>query len=95
MQRSKRTCPRGHTYYKSSDCPSCPVCEAERKPDGGWLASIPAPARRALEGLGIDSLQTLSTYTEATILEQHGIGPSSIPKLRKALEAVALQFRNG
>ena len=28
---SKRVCPNGHTYYKSSDCPVCPICENEKK----------------------------------------------------------------
>src|SRR5690606_39615073 len=60
-----RTCPKGHQYYKSSDCPVCPVCEAERKPAEGFLALLTAPARRALEGAGITSLKKLSTYTEA------------------------------
>ncbi len=26
-----RVCPKGHKYYKSSDCPTCPVCESHRK----------------------------------------------------------------
>ena len=27
-ERTQRTCRRGHRYWKSSDCPTCPVCEA-------------------------------------------------------------------
>jgi hypothetical protein len=25
-----RICDKGHQYYKSSDCPICPVCEVKR-----------------------------------------------------------------
>jgi len=56
-KKSLRVCPNGHEYYKSSDCPTCPICEAERKPKQGFMALIPAPARRALEGEGINSLE--------------------------------------
>ena len=90
---TRRICPEGHTYYKSSDCPTCPVCEANRKPANGFLSLLVAPARRALESKGIQSLQELSRYTEAEILSLHGMGKSSLPKLRKALEEAGLSFR--
>ena len=45
-----------------------------------------APARRALENNGITSLQKLSTYSEKEILQFHGMGPASLPKLRSALK---------
>ena len=44
-----KTCKKGHQFYKSSDCPTCPVCEEERKPKDSFLALIGSPARRALE----------------------------------------------
>jgi predicted RecB family nuclease len=88
-----RTCEKGHRYYKSSDCPTCPVCEQERRPESGFLSVIAAPARRALEGKGITTLQSLSEFSEAEILELHGMGPGSIPKLRAALQSVALTFK--
>lgn len=28
--RTLKTCSQGHRYRKSSDCPTCPICEAER-----------------------------------------------------------------
>lgn len=88
-----RTCEQGHSYYKSSDCPTCPVCEKERKPKEGILSLLSAPARRALENQGITSLQLLSQYTEKEILKLHGIGPSAMPKLRQALEEEGLSFK--
>ncbi|MCW3792864.1 RNA polymerase alpha subunit C-terminal domain-containing protein [Paenibacillus sp. LS1] len=88
-----RTCEQGHSYYKKSDCPTCPTCEAERKPTEGFLVLLSAPARRALENEGITTLLQLAEYTEKEILKLHGIGPSAMPKLRNALEEEGLSFK--
>ncbi len=88
-----RTCSNGHQYYKSSDCPTCPHCENERKPQHGFLALLPAPARRALENKGIFTLEQLAEHSKKEILALHGMGPSSIPKLQKALNEAGLQFK--
>jgi len=88
-----RTCSQGHQYYKSSDCPTCPTCELGRKPESGFLALLSAPARRALEHNGITSLQKLSEYSEKEILQIHGMGPASLPKLRAALAEEGLSFK--
>ncbi len=87
-----RTCPSGHSYYKSSDCPVCPVCEAERKPKEGFLARLSSPARQALEHEGITSLEKLAMHSEKEILALHGMGKASMPTLRAALEEVGLMF---
>ena len=89
-----RTCPNGHRYHKSSTCPVCPVCEKQREPGAEFLKVLGAPARRALENAGITSLQQLSAFSEKEILKLHGIGPSSIPPLRKALQAKKLSFNS-
>jgi predicted RecB family nuclease len=88
-----RTCKNGHTYYKSSDCPTCPICETLKKPKDGFLTTLSAPARRALENNGINSLEELSKYSESEILKLHGMGKTTIPKLRLALEAASLSFK--
>jgi DNA-directed RNA polymerase alpha subunit len=93
-QKNIRTCNKGHKYYKSSDCPTCPICEQERKPANGFLSLLSAPARRALENNGITSLQELSKCSEKEILQLHGMGPASLPKLRTALKENGLSFRN-
>jgi hypothetical protein len=90
-----RTCKNGHQYYKSSDCPTCPICEQERKPGRGFLSLIAAPARRALEREGIVTVGQLSTWSEPELLRLHGIGPTTIPTLKKALKASKLSFRRG
>lgn len=92
--KNLRTCEKGHNYYKSTDCPTCPTCEQERKPESGFLSLLSAPARRALENNGITSLEQLSTYSEKDILKFHGMGPASLPKLRAALEAEGFSFKN-
>ena len=88
-----RTCENGHKYYKSSDCPSCSVCEAQRKPDSGFLSLLSSPARNALVHEGITSVEKLAGYSEKEILSIHGIGPASLPALRKALAGENRRFR--
>jgi len=93
-ENQSKICSEGHRYYKISDCPTCPVCEAANKPLAGFLSKIGAPARRALEREGIDTLENLSKRTERELLGLHGIGPSSIPKLKKALEENGLCLKS-
>jgi hypothetical protein len=90
-----RTCRNGHKYYKSSDCPTCPICEKERAPKGGFLSLLSAPARRAMENAGITTLDGLSKYKQADILALHGIGKTTIPVLEKALGEKGLSFKKG
>ena len=89
-----RTCNNGHQFYKSSDCPTCPICEAERKPESGFLSLLSAPARRALEGAGIHTLKQLSHWSQEDLLQLRGLGPSSLPKLEAALKAKGLNFKS-
>ena len=92
-EKNLRICNKGHKYYKSSDCPTCPTCENERKPENGFLSVLSAPARRALENNGVTTLQQLSRYSEKEILQFHGMGPASLPKLRSSLKENGLSFR--
>jgi predicted RecB family nuclease len=93
ITRTLRTCKKGHKYHKSTDCPTCPVCEAARKPENSFLVSLGAPARRALEQKGITTEEHLAKYTRSAILKLHGLGPSTIPKLEKALSDKGLSFK--
>ena len=87
-----KTCDRGHKFYKSSDCPSCPICAAQDKPETGFLSLLSSPARGALEHAGITSLTELSRHSEREILKLHGVGPKTIPTLRQALHDAGLNF---
>ena len=91
--KNLRICPKGHKYFKNSDCPVCPFCEREKKNKDGFLSLLGAPARRALENNGIKTLKKLSKFSEKEILKLHGMGPGSIPKLRNALKAERLNFK--
>ncbi|MBK6976761.1 MAG: hypothetical protein IPH28_06270 [Cytophagaceae bacterium] len=93
METSLRICEKGHRYFKSSDCPVCPQCDSEKKPDSGFLSKLVAPARRALENAGLNTLEKLSGYSEKEILNLHGIGKSSIPVLKLELEKAGLGFK--
>lgn len=92
-ERTLRICPKGHRYYKSTDCGSCPKCEQENKPTEGFLARLSSPARNALIHEGITELNQLAKYSEKEILALHGIGPSSIPVLKTALAEENLQLK--
>lgn len=94
QKKTLRTCVNGHNFYKSSDCPVCPVCEELQKPKEGFIASLSAPARRALENNGIHSIKQLSELSEADLLKFHGMGKASLPVLRAALGAEGLSFKN-
>jgi len=63
-------------------------------PESVFMPQLSAPARRALANNGIQSLQQLSAYSEKEILQFHGMGPASIPKLRTALAAEGLSFKS-
>ncbi|MCU5376651.1 RNA polymerase alpha subunit C-terminal domain-containing protein [Bacillus cereus] len=92
-EKTLRTCEKGHEYYKSSDCPTCPDCEKEKKPTTGFLSLLSSPARNALQHHGIHTIEELSKYSEKEILKLHGMGPASLPKLRKALGESGLSFK--
>ena len=92
-KRILRTCNIGHKFYKSSDCPVCPMCEEVRKPMDNFLSFLVAPARRALENNGIRTLEQVAGYSEIELMGFHGIGKSTIPKLQKLLSEKGLSFR--
>jgi len=88
-----RICKLGHRFYKNSDCPTCPICEQESRPSSGFLSILAAPARRAVENEGINSLKTLSRYSEKEIAALHGMGANALQKLKVALKSQGLAFK--
>ena len=83
--KTKKKCVNGHAYFKTSDCPTCPICEKDRKPQEGFLSILAAPARRALENNGVTTIKQLSELTEKDLLQLHGFGKSSLPIVKKHL----------
>jgi DNA-directed RNA polymerase alpha subunit len=93
LTKNKKLCKNGHTYYKSSDCPVCPVCEKEHNPQNNFLSRLAAPARRALENKGIKTVKQLSKYSETEILKLHGMGRTSMPILHNILKTEGVSFK--
>ncbi|MBT2582612.1 RNA polymerase alpha subunit C-terminal domain-containing protein [Planococcus sp. ISL-109] len=92
-EKNRKVCVKGHAYYKSSDCPTCPFCNKENKPASGFLSQLSSPARNALLHEEIDTLDKLSAYSEKDILKLHGVGSASLPVLRAVLEQAGLSFK--
>lgn len=92
-QKTERICKKGHHYFKSSDCPTCPICEEEKKSGARVFSTLSAPARRAMESNRVNSLEELAQYTEKEVLKFHGIGKTSIPTLKTLLAEKGLSFK--
>lgn len=90
-----RTCPKGHKYFKTSDCPTCPICEKAKSLPDPFLAGIAAPARRALESIGVGTARQLAKHAEGEILALHGMGPKAFATLKASLKKAGLSFRKG
>jgi len=94
---TKKSCSQGHVFYKSSDCPVCPLCwsgKYREKNQGEFPNKLSAPALRALLNAQIYTLKQLSEWTEKDLLELHGMGPSSIPLLKKTLKEKGLDLKS-
>ena len=65
--------------------------QAEKEID--FLPWLSAPARGAVQNNGIKTLTDLSKYTEAEILQFHGIGKTAIPAIQKVLKEKGFNFR--
>jgi hypothetical protein len=92
----RKVCSRGHVFYKSSDCPVCPQCWSgyyRKQSQGDFPEKISAPALRALLSANIKSLSQLTKFTETQLLALHGMGPTTIVKLRVALKSKGLAFK--
>ncbi len=88
-----KTCPIGHQFYKTSDCNVCPTCEKTNNSPNHFFGVLAAPARRALHKANILSISDLQNYSENELLALHGIGKTTIPKLKILLENEGLTFK--
>ena len=88
--KKKIVCPNGHTFYKSSDCRTCPKCEAAAsqslKAADDFLSHFAAPARRALQSAGITTLAKLSKTKPNDLQNLHGIGPNAMKVIQRLLK---------
>lgn len=90
--KTERTCLSGHKYFKSSDCPVCPICENERKPLADFYNGLSAPAKRALENAGIITIENLINFTKKDLLAMHGFGMKGVEILVKNLKDKGLKI---
>lgn len=54
---------------------------------------VMSPAKRALLGAGIETLDDLTGWTRADLAALHGVGPSALRLLDDALAAAGLTYR--
>lgn len=56
------------------------------------LPKLAAPARRALESVGIETLDDLEGYAEAKLAALHGMGASALETLEGAMADAGISF---
>lgn len=87
------TCDQGHIFIKHSNCVTCPICETNNLPEGGFLSSLASVSRNVMLKKGILTLEQLSEFSENELLAIPGMGDRSVKKLREALAKANLSFK--
>jgi hypothetical protein len=67
--------------------------QRKKEQESDFPVGLSNPAWRALASAGYTRLEQLSAVSEAEISLLHGIGPNALAKLRSALAAHGLSFR--
>lgn len=57
------------------------------------LPKISKPALRALDSINVKTLEDVTKYSEAELLELHGFGPKAIRILKEVMEEQGLRFK--
>lgn len=52
-----------------------------------FLSKLSNPARRALEYEGVNSFEKLASISKKELLKIHGIGPKSLPAIKRCLDS--------
>ena len=64
------------------------------KNEGEWQKiGLAAPASRALINANLIKIEHLKRITEKQLLSLHGIGPSSLPIIKKAMKKYKVNFK--
>jgi len=64
------------------------------KLDGEWKKlGLSAPARRALVNAKLTKIEHLKKLTEKQLMSLHGMGPSSLPLIKKAMKKYKVNFK--
>lgn len=56
------------------------------------IPGLSAPAKRALHGAGLSTVEQLTTVAKRTVAELHGMGPKGVRLLEAALSERGLAF---
>jgi hypothetical protein len=81
----KITCENGHCFERTSSCRVCPICAASAHKDYEFLLQFSAPAQRALFQHKITSLEDIQKNNLEDLSKLHGIGKSTINKIKQLL----------
>lgn len=64
------------------------------KLDGEWKKiGLVAPARRALVNAKLLRIRDLQKVTEKQLMSLHGMGPSSLPIIKKEMKKLKIKFK--
>lgn len=58
------------------------------------LPKISKPALRALDSINVKTMEDVTKYSEAELLELHGFGPKAIRILREDMDEQGLKFKD-
>lgn len=58
------------------------------------LKKLAKPAQRAIQNLGVTTIEDLTKYSEKEILELHGIGKNAMNSIKLTLNESGLTFLN-
>lgn len=84
---------RGSKRGAKARCDPAKVAEFDYSALAPELRVLSKPAQRALINAGLTTLSRVAAKTEKQILELHGFGPSSLPRVSKALSERGLKFK--
>lgn len=62
----------------------------DEQPKSELPSGLSEPARRALAGAGVTTLEDVAALTETELMKLHGMGPKALQTLRRALAAKGL-----
>lgn len=62
----------------------------DEQPKSELPSGLSEPARRALAGAGVTTLEDVAALTETELMKLHGMGPKTLQTLRRALAAKGL-----
>jgi hypothetical protein len=60
----------------------------------GWPKGMGTPAQRALEAIGVTSLDKVTRFSKSELLALHGVGPKAVAVIEAALNEQGKALRD-